>query len=104
MRKILLVAIKFGLNIHLMTCLFMLSNTKRQQEREEKFQEAFVKKYGDDVTYEEFLQIVSPYEIFLAYLYYYEESLSFIVMTQTTVGYCVPYPIAKYEMIFVMIV
>ena len=25
-------------------------------------------------------------------------------MTQTTVGYGVPYPIAKYEMIFVMIV
>ena len=103
MRKIMLVAIKFGLNIHLMTCLFMLSSTG-QREEQENYEKAFIQKYGKDKTYEEFLEIVSPQDIFIACLYYYMESQSFIVMTQTTVGYGVPYPIAKYEMIFVMIV
>ena len=57
----------------------------------------------EDFTLEEIVENSNPYELLKVCIYYYVEAISFIVMTQTTVGYGAPFKFTALEMIFIMI-
>ena len=111
MRKLVWVVIKFSLATHIMTCLFLMVSFERN---EKEFNNRTREELGYiPKTAKEVLHVTTPWQILVDVLHYYVESLNFIVMTQTTVGYGAPYsfipekddphPFTAPEMIFVMI-
>ena len=89
MRIIAWVAIKFIGITHFIVCVWILVTNERFAEgAEEQF------------------ELLEPNQIFRLTFDYYVETLYFVVMTQTTVGYGVPYSFTlnNLEMIFIMII
>ena len=79
MRKLMWVVIKYSLATHIMTCIFLMVQYQRNEETVNK---QTLKAYGYiPTTAEEILHVTTPEEILVAILYYYVESLYFIVMT-----------------------
>ena len=88
-RTIMWVALRFTIFTHIMICVWVAVTSNR-------FEEAEV---------ESILTDYEPNEILVICLNYYVETMYFVVMTQTTVGYGVPYSyeLNITEMVFIMI-
>ena len=89
MRIIAWVAIKFIGITHFIVCVWILVTNERIEEGAS-----------------ERLELLEPNQIYWICFDYYVVSLYFVVMTQTTVGYGVPYSytLNNLEMIFIMII
>ena len=88
-RTIMWVALRFIIFTHIMVCVWVAVTNKRFHESE----------------IDRMITSYEPYEILEICLNWYVETMYFVVMTQTTVGYGVPYSyeLDITEMIFIMI-